>query len=366
MRARTPIIPVIALLVCACAGLGPTPPLAATTSAAPAPSLPATAVPSPAASKAAPAPICLDAAPAWIGAAKHPKDGVPDPDGRVLVGQVHRFDPIVGQHIAPLLSMDADGSDVAQVFNCEVQRPRFSPDGSRIAFSLAMNDDTWQIATIGADGSDLRILTSTAGYAETPDWSPDGTWLIYATGPALCPAPPAPVCDSLDESLWRMNADGSDQRPVGFKPAAAWDYEPRLGPDGSEVTFARGTSEGNYRWTLMILDLASGEERWAKDDARDLEHPDWSPDGRFIVYNQTPSGPIERVPSDDPRAPAVVLAGVGFQGVYKPVYSVDGSAIVFGCGGKVCRMNADGSDVQVLLQVSGVEFNHFDWGPPVR
>ena len=63
-----------------------------------------------------------------------------DMDGRTLVGQVRRFDPVIGHHIAPLFSMDADGSDVVQVFNCEIGRPRFSPDGSRIAFSLAMDD----------------------------------------------------------------------------------------------------------------------------------------------------------------------------------------------------------------------------------
>ena len=46
-----------------------------------------------------------------------------------------------------------------------------------------------------------------------------------------------------------------------------------------------------------------------------------------------------------------------------PAYSPDGSSIVFGCDGKVCRMNADGSDVVDLFQAPGVELNHFDWGP---
>lgn len=76
----------------------------------------------------------------------------------------------------------------------------------------------------------------------------------------------------------------------------------------------------------------------------------------------TPSGPIERISAIDPSGKPVVITGDG-QGVYKPVYSPDGSSIAFGCAGQVCRMNADGSKVLVVLRVPGVEFNHFDWGP---
>ena len=293
--------------------------------------------------------------------ASHPGDGVPDPAGRIVFGSVHRSDVVLGQLIAPLVTMDADGSDLVKIFDCEVERPRFSPDGRRIAFSIAMDDDTWEVATIAVDGSDLRILTSTSGYAQTPDWSPDGSWLIYATSPVKCSR--YPLCESLNETLWRMDADGSDQRLIGSPASSAWDWEPRLSPDGREVVFARNTPEGDYRWVPMIRNLETGEERVAKVDARDLEHPDWSPDGRFIVYHQTPNGPIERVPADDPTATAELVGGDAIHG-YKPAYSPDGSSIVFGCDGKVCRLNADGSDVVVLFQAPGIELNHFDWGPP--
>lgn len=352
----------VSLVVGACAGPGPTSPSLVGTLSPSVPAVDRSAVPTASGSASAATPICPDLKPPWVAATGHPNDGVPDPAGRIVFGQVHRWDEIIGQVVAPLFSMDADGSDLVQVFDCELERPRISPDGSRIAFSIALDDGTWQVATIAADGSDLRILTSTTGYAETPDWSPDGSWLIFAATPVRCSR--HPICESLNESLWRINADGSDQRLVGSTPAAAWDWEPRLSTDGREVTFVRNTPEDNYRWTLMILNLETGQERVAEVDARDLEHPDWSQDGRFIVYNVTPSGPIERIPADDPTAPGEVLAGDASHGVYKPAYSPDGSSIVFGCDGNVCRMNADGSDVVELLRAPGVEFNHFDWGPP--
>lgn len=368
MRARLPALVVIGMLAGACAGAGPSPSSSVdgavpSTNRTAVPTAAASPAASPAAaSPAAPRPICPHLTPPWVTTAKHPNDGVADPAGRIVFGQVERFDEILGQLISPLVAMDADGSDLVKIFDCEVERPRFSPDGSRIAFSLAMDDETWQVATIAADGTDLRILTSTTGYAQTPDWSPDGSWLIYATSPVKCSR--APLCESLNETLWRMNADGSDQRLIGNPPSSAWDWEPRLSPDGREVVFARNTPEGNYRWILMIRNLETGAERVAKVDTRDLEHPDWSRDGRYVIYHASPNGPIELIPADDATAEPIILAGDATHGYYKPAYSPDGSSIVFGCDSRLCRMNADGSDVEVLFEVEipGVELNHFAWG----
>ena len=360
------LLAVLVLATTACspaATTGPSPsPAAGSIAPSAAMASPSSSAPAPS-SVAAPAPICPHLKPPWITAAKHPNDGVPDPAGRIVFGPVYQFEEIRGQLISPLVAMDADGSDLVQIFDCEVERPRISPDGRRIAFSIAMDDGSWQVATIAADGSDLRILTSTTGYAQTPDWSPDGSWLIYATSPVKCSR--EPLCESLNETLWRMNADGSDQRLIGNAPSSAWDWEPRLSPDGREVVFARNTPAGDYRWILMIRDLETGQERVAKVDTRDLEHPDWSRDGRSIVYHKSPNGPIERIPADDATATPEVLAGDADHGYYKPAYSPDGRSLVFGCDGRVCTMGPDGK-VVVLIEAPGIELNHFAWGvaPP--
>ena len=318
-------------------------PAASATASGPSPSLGAAASPPP------PEPVCRDAQ-AGLPLPSHANDGTPHPGGRIVFGKL-AYSNEKGQVVAPLFAIDPDGSDVVQILDCNVERPRISRDGTRLAFSVVMSDGSWQLATSTIDGSDLRILTSTPpGEQEektgTPDWSPDGKSLVYAR----------------NHTIWSIGANGSNDRLIG--EADGFDWEPRFSPDGSSVVFLHGnfTKGVSEPW---ILDIATGKQRavFASND-RELEHPDWSPDGKWIIYNTLgPKGElIERMPSDDPDAsPEAVFGSVG-NFAYKPAYSPDGKSIVFGCSGRLCVMAADGSDVKVLFAMPEFEVNHIAWG----
>lgn len=313
------------------------------------------------------APVCAGRdqtpSPASTG---HPGDGVRDPAGRIVFGRISREDHVKGQ-IVSLYSIDPDGSDVTPFLDCEVARPRFSADGRRVALAIVMSDQSFQVATMAADGSDLRILTDTPGYAETPDWAPDGSWLIYSHAPRACvDFEDCVINDGNLWTLWRMNADGSDQQLIGNPDT--FDWEPRISPDGREVVFTRFDPASDWSMTLMIRDLLTGKERVVTTDDRHLEHPDWSPDGQWIVYNPTDCEDcqgVERVPADDPSAtPEVLYPADATHAGFKPVYSPDGSRIAFGCKTGLCLMKADGSNVVVVTETKGGgEVNHFDWSP---
>lgn len=80
-----------------------------------------------------------------------------------------------------------------------VHTPAYSPDGSRLAFSMAGH-----IWVMNADGSGLRQLTVSAQSEHSPAWSPDGRTVIVAQ---------KEVCSSA----WAVPADG--QRVWVGKPA---------------------------------------------------------------------------------------------------------------------------------------------------
>jgi TolB protein len=82
--------------------------------------------------------------------------------------------------------------------------PRWSPDGGRIAFYGQVGEGFTRadIMTVAPDGTDLRNLTNDDEPDWQPDWSDDGTRIVFARGPG----------DPLD--LWVMNADGTERRQV--------------------------------------------------------------------------------------------------------------------------------------------------------
>ena len=293
-----------------------------------------------------------DTPPSWVRNASNPNDGLVDPRGRIVFGQIHR-ETELGQILQPLFAIDPDGSDLVQLLDCEVARPRFSRDGSHLAFAVIAGDG-WQIATSAADGSNMHVLTALPKGTDPdktgqPDWSPDGSRIVFAAS----------------AKLWRMDADGSNLEPLGV---SVFDAEPRFSPDGASIVFLRGDfAKGiSEPW---IRDLATGSERsLLAGNHRELEHADWSPDGRWIIYNTLTDATgahveqIERVPVDDPKAIPEVVYGRADDFAFKPTYSPDGASILFGCHESVCLMNADGSKVSVLVSVPDAHLNHFAWG----
>ena len=130
------------------------------------------------------------------------------PRGRIAYAVVGRFDEAFGPIGTQLYAVDPDGSDRVLLLDCDVIRPQWSPDGSRLALTIGLDDGSWQVATIAADGSDLRLLTSGPGIHEIPSWSPDGTWLAYDSSDVGLDDP------TFQATLWRIDADGSDAAPA--------------------------------------------------------------------------------------------------------------------------------------------------------
>jgi Tol biopolymer transport system component/DNA-binding winged helix-turn-helix (wHTH) protein len=157
-----------------------------------------------------------------------------------------------------------DGSDRLQLTfpPVEVTSPRWSPDGSRIAFADLQPGKLWKIYTVPAQGGVPEAILPEDTSAEIdPSWWPDGNSILFG------------------RSHWSgkgeiLRVDLATHH-IASVPGSEKIFSPRLSPDGTRIAafFEQGSK-------LMLYDFRDG--RW-----RDLAHGMlqfniWSHDGKSV------------------------------------------------------------------------------------
>jgi Tol biopolymer transport system component len=80
--------------------------------------------------------------------------------------------------------MDLDGTIIRRITRGRIQDLDWSPTGRRLAYTKSLHSDSIEsksdLFTIGVHGQDRRRLThSEHKYESTPAWSPDGRWIAF-------------------------------------------------------------------------------------------------------------------------------------------------------------------------------------------
>jgi WD40 repeat protein len=248
---------------------------------------------------------------------------------------------------------------------------RWSPDGARLAFA-SRRDGNSELYTIGADGGDLRRVTSTVEDEQLVGWSFDGRKLAFfrtvrgtpnlivanadGTGErrvaAGSEASWSPVSRQLvytpGDGIWVVNDDGSGKRRLANAGSqASWS------PDGRRLVFISG---GGLR--IVNLDGTGASLVAGTADAR---QPRWSPDGSRLAYVNG-AGVFVR-----DLARGVAWPVVASDGADEPSWSPDGAQLLFVLyqgaeGSRVFVGAADGSGARRLRSGGNGEYNA-SWSP---
>ena len=223
---------------------------------------------------------------------------------------------------------------VTAIENSEHLLPSVSPDGRRIAFTARTDD--YDILEIPLDGSRPKPFIATARKEFSPSWSRAGDRMAYISD------------KSGAEEIWLRSASGDWERPVVTQDDFSGGPSPTrfscaaLSPDGSKVAYSG----------IYVSSTSGGKPMRAFPG----DHPNWSPDGKALVFSaftDRPRWAVARIGSQEPP--------VYFSDVTKgrPMWSPDGrwlageygtnELIVVSPDGKIsrklpCPVNTDRED----------------------
>ena len=213
------------------------------------------------------------------------------------------------------------------------------------------NSGTFEIFTVNTDGTNLRQLTNDGKMDIDPDWSSDGSQIVWAESSGMWSG----------GGIWLMDADGTNQKKIVDEGMEVVEM-PRFSPDDSKIAFVSRKS-GNPDIGVMDRDGSNlvqvttniGADRYfdwgvsevaANPKEKAINPTGWTHTGYDLnntYYYPSPSE-VAVTPSDTPFSPfwdspnkGMILTGdINGDGVLE---------VVSGSEERVCAIDKDGNQL---------------------
>ena len=201
------------------------------------------------------------------------KDGYPDvsPNGPAFAWA--RFSP--NGQTSEIYSQNLDGTNRRQLtfLNTVAISPRYSPDGTKIAFTAVVPGVGNEIFTMNADGSAIVRLTFSGKNSASPSWSPDGSKIAFERND-----------NSGTPGVWVMSANGGNQRWLKGCPWPGC-TRPKWSPVADEIAVEHVNGGG-----IFVIDATTGMQTAVIPGSVNDMMPTWSKDGTRIIFSSMRAG----------------------------------------------------------------------------
>lgn len=181
--------------------------------------------------------------------------------------------------------------------NLKLRNPAWSADGTKIVFLADLQGDTpaAQIWTAAADGTSPMKHADVKGYAQQPRFSPDGSKIAFLfienmpriAGPLQ---PMTPLAGVINEKIYEQRIaviDLNGGRLTQVTPRDFYVYEYDWNPDGQGWVVSAAPGNGDANWWVAKLYTASAQSGELHEIYRpnlQVAEPRVSPDGKHVAF----------------------------------------------------------------------------------
>ena len=154
------------------------------------------------------------------------------------------------------------------------EHPRWSPDGKYLAFLSKRDEGKTQVWLLNRQGGEAQRLTETMQDVKDFAWSPDSKRLVL-----MLQDPTPEDLDAAKEKATEKSEgkEIKDKKPKAQRPWVVDRYQFKE----DEIGYLE-----RFRTHLYVFDIAGKTLIQVTSGDFDDEHPAWSPDGKFLAFQQ--------------------------------------------------------------------------------